>query len=315
MDIIIVSRRRGRTWRVSIDMRRLGQWCGAALVLALAGGAATIWGVGKFNARPTLSTAMMEQWSQEMEAQRQALAQAQADASAQAQALSRRIAMLQAQATRLDAAGERLIQAAGLDAGEFDFSSDPAVGGPLDETVLEQPVDLVADLGLALRTLADAELRLNDRSRQFRILEELMLSRRVQHEVFPSGWPARAGYVSSGYGYRTDPFTGRRSHHSGVDLAGARGSDIVASAAGIVTAVSVRNGYGKMVEINHGNGYVTRYAHARQIYVVPGERVMRGQPIAAMGSSGRSTGTHVHFEVLLNGKLVNPAAYLKEQAS
>ena len=116
--------------------------------------------------------------------------------------------------------------------------------------------------------------------------------------------------MSSGFGTRTDPFTGRHTRHSGVDFPGKRGTDVVAVAAGVVTVASRRGGYGNLVQINHGNGYETRYGHNYKLLVSVGERVHKGQHIAEMGSTGRSTGPHVHFEVHHNGKAVNPAAYI-----
>ena len=110
---------------------------------------------------------------------------------------------------------------------------------------------------------------------------------------------------------RTDPFNGRREYHKGVDLAGKEGSDIIAVAAGIVTWSGDRYGYGNMVEINHGNGYITRYGHCKEVLVKAGDSVTKGQVIAHMGSTGRSTGPHVHFEVHKNGRVVNPLNYLR----
>jgi murein DD-endopeptidase MepM/ murein hydrolase activator NlpD len=118
------------------------------------------------------------------------------------------------------------------------------------------------------------------------------------------------GFISSYYGERQDPFTGHEAHHKGMDFAGEAGSDVVAVATGIVTFVGHRAGFGHLVEINHGNGYVTRYAHNQRGLVQVGETVTRGQPVALMGSTGRSTGPHVHFEVLKNGRQVNPLTFI-----
>ena len=129
-------------------------------------------------------------------------------------------------------------------------------------------------------------------------------------DMIPSGQPVVSGYVSSGYGTRKDPFTGKKAHHKGIDFAGKHGSDVIAVAAGLVTKAGKDSGYGNLVEINHGGGYVTRYGHNSKLLVEVGEKVEPGQVIAKMGSTGRSTGAHVHFEVLVDGKPVNPKKFV-----
>ena len=138
----------------------------------------------------------------------------------------------------------------------------------------------------------------------------MLMTRNLQAEVIPAGRPITRGWLSSYYGMRTDPFSGRRAHHSGIDFAGKMGSDVVTVAAGVVTYSGRRSGYGNLVEINHGKGYVTRYGHNSELLVEVGETVKKGQIIAKMGSSGRSTGPHVHFEVLVNGRAVDPKKYI-----
>jgi len=142
------------------------------------------------------------------------------------------------------------------------------------------------------------------------VLETLMMNRNLQAEVMPAGRPITRGWLSSYFGIRTDPFNGRRVHHKGVDFAGKMGSDVVSVAAGVVTYSGKRSGYGNLVEINHGNGYSTRYGHSSELLVKVGDTVKKGQKVAKMGTSGRSTGPHVHFEVLLNGRAVNPKKYI-----
>jgi murein DD-endopeptidase MepM/ murein hydrolase activator NlpD len=144
-----------------------------------------------------------------------------------------------------------------------------------------------------------------------RVLQDLLVASRLQEQVRPSGYPVLRGYMTSGYGWRRDPFSGRSAMHRGVDFAARSGADVITVAAGIVTFAGDRNGYGIMVEINHGNGYVTRYGHNSKVLVKPGDRVLKGQRIALVGSTGRSTGPHVHFEVLRNGVVVNPAEYIR----
>ena len=135
--------------------------------------------------------------------------------------------------------------------------------------------------------------------------------RKLNEEIQPEGRPVHQGFISSYFGQRQDPFTGEEAIHKGVDFAGNLGDEVVAVAAGVVTWAGVQPGYGKLVEISHGNGLVTRYAHNQRALVNVGDTVTRGEPIALMGSSGRSTGPHVHYEVRINGAPVNPMRYLR----
>jgi murein DD-endopeptidase MepM/ murein hydrolase activator NlpD len=194
-----------------------------------------------------------------------------------------------------------------LDKGEFNFSEAPPRGG-LDASgsaaESTELTDLLSDLSSLSRTIDDREHQLN-------LLEDMLMNRKLRRDIYPSGRPVTSGWISSRYGYRKDPFNGRRAFHQGVDVAGKKGSDVIAVAAGVVTWSADRYGYGRLVEINHGGGYVTRYGHNGKLLVEKGDTVAKGDVIAHMGSTGRSTGPHVHFEVLRNGKPVNPSKYLR----
>ncbi|HEY5665911.1 MAG TPA: M23 family metallopeptidase, partial [Gammaproteobacteria bacterium] len=135
--------------------------------------------------------------------------------------------------------------------------------------------------------------------------------RKLADEVHPEGRPVSTGYISSGFGERSDPFTGRLAFHEGVDFAGRQGNEIVVVASGVVTWAGDRFGYGQMVEVNHGNGYATRYAHNAENLVSIGDTVKRGDVIATMGDTGRATGPNLHFEVLLNGRAVDPLTFIE----
>ncbi len=148
------------------------------------------------------------------------------------------------------------------------------------------------------------------RDAQLAALENVILSRDLTQQIRPEGKPTKSGFISSYFGERQDPFTGHEAFHRGVDFAGAAGSEVVSVAAGVVTWAGARSGYGSLIEINHGNGYVTRYGHNQRVLVTVGQTVTRGQAVALMGSTGRSTGPHVHFEVLKNGRQINPASFL-----
>lgn len=220
-------------------------------------------------------------------------------------ALALRLGDMQAHVIRLDALGERLTEMAHLDKKEFDFGQPPGEGGPEPSTAsapMKMP-DFMHSLNLLDKRLADREQKLG-------LLESTLMNRRLQAEVVPAGRPVKNGWISSPFGMRTDPFTGRPEMHEGIDFAGRLGSDVMAVAAGVVTWAGPRGGYGNMVEINHGNGYVTRYGHNEKVLVRVGQLVKKGQIIAHMGSTGRSTGPHVHFEVLKNGHPVNPAKFV-----
>ncbi len=311
MDIIVVSHKRGRTWRFALESRRVLSWLPlmAVTVIVLTFGFGAGFLAGGLSASPApasgLPSGLLASWSDEVRVQRMALEQARATAERDSAALARRIAQLQAHVVRLDAAGQRLTEIAGLDSGEFSFGQPPPMGGPESAVLPDSGLDSL------LGSLGNFERQLSDRERQFRVLEDLLLASRLQQEVRPSGWPIEGGWISSLFGVRTDPFTGRRTRHMGVDFAGREGSNVLAVAAGIVTEAGSRDGYGNLVEINHGNGYATRYGHNSKILVKAGDRVAKGQAVALLGSSGRATGPHVHFEVMYNGVMVNPEQYIR----
>jgi len=231
--------------------------------------------------------------------------EARQQAEEQLTAMTVRMAELQARLVRLDALGERLVDIAKLDGGEFDFSQSPAVGGPDGEELgvaYERP-SFLQDLD---RLAKDIE----QREHQLQVLDSLLANRKIQKDAYLAGRPVVKGWMSSRFGRRTDPFTGRLAWHEGVDFAGKEGSGIVSVGAGVVTWAGERYGYGLLVEVNHGDGYTTRYAHAKTVDVKVGDIIKKGQVIGTMGSSGRSTGPHVHFEVRLNGKAVDPSRYI-----
>ncbi len=250
--------------------------------------------------------ALVEQWQANIASQKAELNDVKRSGEARIEALAVRTAQLQSRLMRLDALAERLAGMAKLDKSEFDFGVQPAVGGP-EADGLEQALQTPEFL-TTLDGLAD---QIELREQQLEIMENLLAKRKLRDEVFIAGRPILKGWMSSSYGYRTDPFKGHKAWHKGIDFAGKKGSDVVAVGSGVVTRASKRSGYGHLVEISHPNGYTTRYAHNAEILVSPGDIVKQGQVISKMGSTGRSTGPHVHFEVLKGGKSVNPLAYIK----
>jgi murein DD-endopeptidase MepM/ murein hydrolase activator NlpD len=235
------------------------------------------------------------------------LAQLSVEAQSRLTAMTRRLATLQTQVTRLDALGQHLTELAGLELGEFDFSGPPALGGP--------SVPLQTDSGpsvLEINTQYDAlEDYFAGREVQFEVLAGLLSSEQLRTESTPAGRPIRSGWQSSSFGSRIDPISGKRAWHTGADFAGRKGSDILAVASGVVSWSGVKAGYGTMIEVSHGDGLSTRYAHNQENLVTLGDLVRRGDVIALMGSSGRSTGPHVHFEIFKHGRAVDPASYVR----
>lgn len=253
--------------------------------------------------------AQAQRWRAELQTERARLAEVRQNSEEKLEALNAQLGRIQAEVTRLNALGERLTRMAGLEEGEFNFGLVPAQGGP------EEPIDaalpeIESDLGVE-EGVEDLDNQVSDRTRQFQILERLLMNRNVQERVRPQGRPIGGGWVSSAYGSRTDPMTGRRAWHGGIDFAGREGSDVRSVAAGVVTWSGSRYGYGQLVEVNHGNGYVTRYAHNKETLVEVGDMVRKGQRVALLGQSGRATGPHVHFEVHYNGRSVNPAEFIR----
>jgi murein DD-endopeptidase MepM/ murein hydrolase activator NlpD len=306
MQLIVLSSDRGHVGHLRLSSRRL--WLGAAAAALVITGAifyAGFYAASAFGvARPELEVG---QWRAEIAQQQRVLEATRRTVQQNLDALALRLGQMNAHVVRLDALGARLTQMAGLDDGEFDFSSPPSLGGP------EEPLpdgDLLQARGVvaALDSLGN---QLSDRDRQLGVLEDLLLDRKLRDEVHPEGRPVTAGYISSYFGSRTDPFTGRRAYHKGIDFAGRAGADVVAVASGVVTWSGQRYGYGQLVEINHGNGYVTRYAHNANNLVAVGDTVKRGEVIARIGDTGRATGPNLHFEVLHNGQAVNPLTYIR----
>ncbi|NOR40452.1 MAG: peptidoglycan DD-metalloendopeptidase family protein [Gammaproteobacteria bacterium] len=248
------------------------------------------------------------EWKGAIHEQQAEIIAARQSAQADLDALTLRIGQMQAQMLRLNALGERLVNQSDLDGEEFDFNAVPAVGGPQDSPDMQsvQFPDFITMLN-------ELGAEMEDRKQKLSVLESLLMSRSLSERVMPSGRPVEEGWLSSKFGKRNDPFTGKQEYHKGLDFAGKKGSEILAVGDGVVVWAGERSGYGNMLELNHGNGYVTRYGHNQRHLVEIGEKVKKGQQIALMGSSGRSTGPHVHFEVLKNGKTVNPAKFIDKQ--
>lgn len=257
------------------------------------------------NEEPLLNEETAQEWLEDLRTQKAQIDSLRRNSQEQLDALTIRIAELQARLVRLDALGKRLTHIADLDEGEFDFDRPPPVGGPESLEMVG-----VVELDSFISAIDELAQTIDDREQQLEVIESLLGSRKIQDDVFIAGRPIRKGWLSSKYGKRTDPFTGRIAWHEGVDFAGKDGSDIIAVAAGVVTWSGPRYGYGLLVEVDHGDGYTTRYAHNKKTLVKTGDIVSKGQVLSLMGSSGRSTGPHVHYEVRHRGRAVDPARFI-----
>ena len=218
-------------------------------------------------------------------------------------ALARKLGEVQAQLWRLDAVGERVAKAAGIRPEEFRFAHPPGRGGAVESA----NTMTLRDLGVEVNQLS---LGVEQRADYMSVIEAELLAQQVRQALLPHSKPVSDGFVGSGFGWRSDPFSGEMSHHSGIDFAAPVGTPIHAAAGGVVVAAEYHHVWGNVVEIDHGNSMLTRYAHASRLNVTLGDIVKRGQKLAEVGSTGRSTGPHLHFEVHHQGVAQNPAKFL-----
>tara|TARA_R110002167_G_scaffold27444_4_gene93295 strand:- start:12161 stop:13063 length:903 start_codon:yes stop_codon:yes gene_type:complete len=219
--------------------------------------------------------------------------------------MTMKLAEMQSHLLRLNALGARLVEDASLNPEEFSFAEGPAIGGPIDsDGITIQVEDSLLD------KMDSLLVQIQHKAQQLDALESIMLSHHISEQSRLAGRPVVSGWLSSHYGIRKDPFNGKPAMHKGVDFAGKEGDSVLATAAGIVTWADERYGYGNLVEIDHGEGLVTRYGHNKLVNVKIGDVVTKGQVIAEMGNTGRSTGAHVHYEVLRKGQQLDPLPYV-----
>lgn len=220
--------------------------------------------------------------------------------------MASKVGELQARLLRVDALGERLTKVAGLKPQDFMFDRAPGRGGA--ESSLPSTELSMKDLGTTLDKLSKD---LEDRTDKLRVLESVITEDSAKRQLVPTGMPTESGIFSSNFGWRIDPFTGLNAFHEGVDFMAEVGTPILAAAGGVVVYAGLHPQYGNMVEIDHGNDLVTRYAHSSKIVVKVGDVVLRGSKIAEVGETGRATGPHCHFEVRYRGVAQNPARFLR----
>jgi len=299
MNIILLTKFRGRPCRVQIDHPFQLSLLSVFLVILMGVASFVGYKTGLSVKNDNQITAIYDQLTQ----QREEIGQARLNTQAELDALVRRSGQLQAHVIRLNALGQKVMKLAKMDPDEFNFSNPPALGGPTEDS---------EDNKINFDGVIDDMFKvLDDREQQLTVLENVLMTTHMAEETSPEGRPIKRGWISSFFGMRTNPFSGKSEMHKGMDFAGKMGSKVYAVAGGVVTWSGPRYGYGNLVEISHGNGYVTRYGHNASNLLTVGEAVKKGQVVSLMGSTGRSTGPHVHFEVLKHGKRVDPLKFVQ----
>jgi murein DD-endopeptidase MepM/ murein hydrolase activator NlpD len=303
MNIIFVGRKTGRVKQ--LDLRHPVVILAAlGLVLGVVGGAFAI-GVNLGSRHGGGDPVdQLGGWSAVLLRQKEQIEDVRRVLQEKVNALAMRVGQMNANVIRLDALGKRLTRMANLKDGEFDFGNPPALGGA--ETADGQPAQ-IPDLTYMVDEL---QSQLSSREQQLGVLESMILTRELNKQVYPEGRPVQEGWISSYFGSRADPFTGYTAVHKGVDFAAPEGTKVSTVAAGLVTFAGEKAGFGQMVEVNHGNGLATRYCHNEKLLVKQGDMVRKGQDVSLMGSTGHSTGPHLHFEVLRNGIQVDPLRFI-----
>ncbi len=307
MNIILVSNRFAKARSITLTRMHLTGLAILALALFITAVLAAQYAIVRF--QPGMVSNELRTWlagAQQDERQKQ-----QAYLRKSMDTLAMRLGQMQAQLLRLDGLGARLAKLTGMKPQEFSFGQPPAQGGPYLPASLHQEISLT---GIE-RQMADLNALLSDRSDKLVALETLLMQDKLSKKLLPSVPPINEGWYSSNFGWRIDPFTGNNALHEGVDYVVPAGTPIHASAAGMVVYADTHPQYGNMVEIDHGNQVITRYAHGSKLLVNVGQMVRRGQEIALSGSTGRSTGPHLHFEVRYKGIAQNPVRFLEQARS
>lgn len=304
MNIIFLSRRSSEVRHINLG-HPLGVTLCSAMLLGLFGGAFAIGWSMSDHVGGSPARSFPANLAQRLTQQHDEISALKSQLQERVDAVSARLGMLNAHIIRIDALGKRLTRMANISDREFNFDVAPATGGPETEGAATEIPDLT-------RMINNFEQKLQLRDAQLAALENVILVRQLNQEIVPDGRPVHEGFISSYFGDRQDPFTGHEAFHKGVDFAATQGDHVIAVGAGVVSFSGEQQGYGNLVEINHGNGYVTRYGHNLRNIVTVGQMVKRGDTLSLMGSTGRSTGPHVHFEVLRNGVQIDPLSFIAE---
>jgi murein DD-endopeptidase MepM/ murein hydrolase activator NlpD len=305
MNVIFVGRTSGRVKQ--FDLRQPLVVIAALTVVFLIVGGAFSFGMSLGLKRGAVSPIdQLGNWSAELLRQKEQIETTRQVLQEKVNALAMRVGQMNANVIRLDALGRRLTRMANINDGEFDFGNPPAMGG--DGGADGQPAQIPSLTAM----VDDLQSQISSREQQLGVLENLILTRELNKQVYPEGRPVQEGFISSYFGERADPFTGFAANHKGVDFAAPEGTQVISVAAGLVTYAGEKTGYGLMVEVNHGNGMTTRYCHNERLLVAQGDMIRKGQEVALIGSTGHSTGPHLHFEVLKNGVQVDPLRFIGE---
>ena len=301
MNIILVSDRLATAKTVSISMRHLALVMGLLTLTVL--GLSSLFSFITLRHAAELRLPFIQEFALSLRAEESHRTQSFTQDNLNAMAI--KIGEIQAKVLRLDSLGERVGGMVGIKPQELQAPDKPGQGGPLI-----QPTQAFTHEELQ-RRLDVLSQQVELRSDYLGLVESELLDERVRSNLLPTTVPVQAEWNTSGYGIRIDPFTGHRAMHEGVDFPGDVGTPVSAAAAGMVIVSEVHPGYGNLIEIDHGKGLTTRYAHCSKLLVQPGVFVRRGQKIAELGSTGRSTGPHLHFEVRSNGASLNPNNFLR----
>ncbi len=303
MNIIVFSGRKGGGRSRYFDLAH--PVTVAACTLVVLGTLGTAFAIGmQLGSHVGAGPTDPQHWGRVMAEQKSDIAALRTRVQDEVDAMAGQLGQLDAHILRIDALGQRLTTMANVDRRQFNFDDEPTTSA---KTPGAAAGSQIPDLSSQLSQL---ERRVDLRDAQLSALDNVMVERQISDAVRPKGRPVGAGEISSYFGQRSDPINGEAGFHKGLDFAGTAGEPVVAVGAGVVTWAGDRNGYGTLVEINHGNGYMTRYAHNQSVLVAVGQTVNRGERIALMGSTGHSTGPHVHFEVLHNGLQIDPLMFV-----
>ena len=302
MQVILISSRLAKARSLTVSLRHvfLTATVGLAVVVGLSG--ALYWLSLRFAADlkiPLVNELVLAAQNGETERSREFMQQ-------NLNAMAVKIGEMQAQLTRLDALGERLSSMAGIRPQEFRFSEAPGLGGAQSTTMPPQNLTLTQ----FNEKFAMLSRQMENRTDQLGVLEAQLFEQAVKKKAMPTMMPVTAPFNASGFGYRIDPFTGQQAMHEGIDFITDAGTTVVAAAGGVVQFSGFHPQYGNMIDIDHGNDLVTRYAHLSKVLVKEGDLLQRGRRIAESGNTGRSTGPHLHFEVRFRGAAQNPTRFL-----
>lgn len=302
MQVILISSRLAKARSLTLSLRHVFVSFALAAAVLVCLTAATYWLSLRFAADlkiPLVTQLVLAAQQGEAERSREFMQQ-------NLNAMAVKIGEMQAQLTRLDALGERLSSMAGIKPQEFRFSEVPGLGGAQSTTMPPQNLTLMQ----FNEKVAMLSRQMENRTDQLGVLEAQLFEQAVKKKAMPTMMPVSAPFNASGFGMRIDPITGQNALHEGIDFIADSGTPVIAAAGGVVQFAGFHPQYGNMIDIDHGNDLVTRYAHLSKVLAKEGDVLQRGRRIAYSGNTGRTTGPHLHFEVRFRGAPQNPSRFL-----